>query len=146
RRMPMSRDDHLPMTRRDRRERSGSLAARRPDALHDRRIRDAFVERQNTRFVQTANIQYRYVSPAVILLIQSSHTDNLGDSHTSHANPHRHGHRRWRPSSSRRGARRSLDRIAPGARGKRVDLLDLVPKLQRKMYAEGYVKLIAHAP
>jgi len=28
----------------------------------------------------------------------------------------------------------------------RVDLLDLVPKLQRKMYAEGYVKLIAHAP
>jgi len=29
---------------------------------------------------------------------------------------------------------------------KRVDLLDLVPKLQRKFYAEGYVKLIAHAP
>jgi processive 1,2-diacylglycerol beta-glucosyltransferase len=29
---------------------------------------------------------------------------------------------------------------------KRVDLLDLVPKLQRKVYAEGYVKLIAHAP
>jgi processive 1,2-diacylglycerol beta-glucosyltransferase len=28
----------------------------------------------------------------------------------------------------------------------RVDLLDLVPKLQRKFYAEGYVKLIAHAP
>jgi processive 1,2-diacylglycerol beta-glucosyltransferase len=28
----------------------------------------------------------------------------------------------------------------------RVDLLDLVPKLQRKVYAEGYVKLIAHAP
>ena len=29
---------------------------------------------------------------------------------------------------------------------KRVDLLDLVPKLQRKVYAEGYVKLVEHAP
>ena len=29
---------------------------------------------------------------------------------------------------------------------KRVDLLDLVPKLQRKFYADGYVKLVEHAP
>jgi len=29
---------------------------------------------------------------------------------------------------------------------KRVDLLDLVPRLQRKFYAEGYVKLVKHAP
>ena len=29
---------------------------------------------------------------------------------------------------------------------RRVDLLDLVPKLQRKFYAEGYVKLVEHAP
>jgi processive 1,2-diacylglycerol beta-glucosyltransferase len=28
----------------------------------------------------------------------------------------------------------------------RVDLLDLVPKTQRSVYADGYVKLIAHAP
>jgi processive 1,2-diacylglycerol beta-glucosyltransferase len=34
----------------------------------------------------------------------------------------------------------------PSDEVKRVDLLDLVPKLQRKFYAEGYVKLIAHAP
>jgi processive 1,2-diacylglycerol beta-glucosyltransferase len=34
----------------------------------------------------------------------------------------------------------------PSHEVKRVDLLDLVPKLQRKFYAEGYVKLIAHAP
>ena len=36
--------------------------------------------------------------------------------------------------------------LHPAHEVKRVDLLDLVPKLQRKMYAEGYVKLIAHAP
>jgi processive 1,2-diacylglycerol beta-glucosyltransferase len=29
---------------------------------------------------------------------------------------------------------------------KRVDLLDLVPKVQRKFYADGYVKLVEHAP
>jgi processive 1,2-diacylglycerol beta-glucosyltransferase len=29
---------------------------------------------------------------------------------------------------------------------KRVDLLDYVPKLQKKVYVEGYVKLIEHAP
>jgi processive 1,2-diacylglycerol beta-glucosyltransferase len=29
---------------------------------------------------------------------------------------------------------------------KRVDLMDLVPKLQRKVYADGYVKLVEHAP
>lgn len=29
---------------------------------------------------------------------------------------------------------------------KRVDLLDFVPKLQKRVYAEGYVKLIEHAP
>jgi processive 1,2-diacylglycerol beta-glucosyltransferase len=29
---------------------------------------------------------------------------------------------------------------------KRVDLLDLVPKVQRSFYADGYVKLVAHAP
>src|ERR1700687_4527230 len=29
---------------------------------------------------------------------------------------------------------------------KRVDLLDLVPKMQRKFYADGYVKLVEHAP
>src|SRR5437867_2229093 len=29
---------------------------------------------------------------------------------------------------------------------RRVDLLDLVPKLQRKFYAEGYVKVVEHAP
>jgi processive 1,2-diacylglycerol beta-glucosyltransferase len=29
---------------------------------------------------------------------------------------------------------------------RRVDLLDLVPKLQRKFYADGYVKLVEHAP
>lgn len=34
----------------------------------------------------------------------------------------------------------------PSDEVKRVDLLDLVPKLQRKVIAEGYVKLIAHAP
>ena len=34
----------------------------------------------------------------------------------------------------------------PSDEVKRVDLLDLVPKVQRKFYAEGYVKLIAHAP
>jgi len=34
----------------------------------------------------------------------------------------------------------------PADEVKRVDLLDLVPKLQRKVYADGYVKLIAHAP
>ena len=34
----------------------------------------------------------------------------------------------------------------PSHEVRRVDLLDLVPKLQRKFYAEGYVKLIAHAP
>ena len=34
----------------------------------------------------------------------------------------------------------------PSDEVKQVDLLDLVPKLQRKFYAEGYVKLIAHAP
>jgi len=28
----------------------------------------------------------------------------------------------------------------------KVDLLDYVPKLQRKIYAEGYVKFVAHAP
>lgn len=36
--------------------------------------------------------------------------------------------------------------VHPSDEVKRVDLLDLVPKLQRKVYAEGYVKLIAHAP
>jgi len=36
--------------------------------------------------------------------------------------------------------------LHPSDEVKRVDLLDLVPKLQRKVYAEGYVKLIAHAP
>ncbi|HKE88151.1 MAG TPA: glycosyltransferase [Vicinamibacterales bacterium] len=34
----------------------------------------------------------------------------------------------------------------PSDEVRRIDLLDLVPKLQRKVYAEGYVKLIAHAP
>jgi processive 1,2-diacylglycerol beta-glucosyltransferase len=34
----------------------------------------------------------------------------------------------------------------PSDEVKHVDLLDLVPRLQRKFYAEGYVKLIAHAP
>jgi len=29
---------------------------------------------------------------------------------------------------------------------RRVDLLDLVPKLQRRFYAEGYVKVVEHAP
>src|SRR5215813_13610874 len=29
---------------------------------------------------------------------------------------------------------------------KRVDLMDLVPKLQRRVYTEGYVKLVEHAP
>lgn len=29
---------------------------------------------------------------------------------------------------------------------KRVDLLDYVPKLRRKVYAEGYIKLVQHAP
>ena len=29
---------------------------------------------------------------------------------------------------------------------KKVDLLDFVPKLQKKVYAEGYVKVIEHAP
>ena len=29
---------------------------------------------------------------------------------------------------------------------KRVDLLDLVPKVQRKFYVDGYVKLVEHAP
>lgn len=28
----------------------------------------------------------------------------------------------------------------------RIDLLDLVPRLQRKLYVEGYVKLVEHAP
>jgi processive 1,2-diacylglycerol beta-glucosyltransferase len=36
--------------------------------------------------------------------------------------------------------------LHPSDEIKRVDLLDLVPKLQRKVIAEGYVKLIAHAP
>jgi processive 1,2-diacylglycerol beta-glucosyltransferase len=36
--------------------------------------------------------------------------------------------------------------VHPSDEVKRVDLLDLVAKLQRKVYAEGYVKLIAHAP
>jgi processive 1,2-diacylglycerol beta-glucosyltransferase len=36
--------------------------------------------------------------------------------------------------------------VCPADEVRRVDLLDLVPKLQRKVYAEGYVKLIAHAP
>jgi processive 1,2-diacylglycerol beta-glucosyltransferase len=36
--------------------------------------------------------------------------------------------------------------LHPSDQVTRVDLLDLVPKLQRKVYAEGYVKLIAHAP
>jgi processive 1,2-diacylglycerol beta-glucosyltransferase len=36
--------------------------------------------------------------------------------------------------------------LHPADEVKRVDLLDLVPKLQRKVYADGYVKLIAHAP
>src|SRR5262245_63699300 len=35
---------------------------------------------------------------------------------------------------------------SPDDEVKRVDLLDLVPKLQRKVYAEGYVKLVEHAP
>ena len=36
--------------------------------------------------------------------------------------------------------------VFPDDEVKRVDLLDLVPKLQRKVYAEGYVKLVEHAP
>jgi processive 1,2-diacylglycerol beta-glucosyltransferase len=28
----------------------------------------------------------------------------------------------------------------------KVDLLDLVPRLQRKVYIQGYVKLVEHAP
>lgn len=36
--------------------------------------------------------------------------------------------------------------LHPSDQVTRVDLLDLVPKLQRKIIAEGYVKLIAHAP
>src|SRR5262245_8341080 len=34
----------------------------------------------------------------------------------------------------------------PADEVQRVDLLDLVPKLQRKFYAEGYVTLVEHAP
>lgn len=34
----------------------------------------------------------------------------------------------------------------PADEVKRADLQDLVPKLQRRFYAEGYVKLIAVAP
>src|SRR5262245_43373866 len=34
----------------------------------------------------------------------------------------------------------------PGDEVTRVDLLDLVPTLQRKVYAEGYIKLVEHAP
>ncbi len=36
--------------------------------------------------------------------------------------------------------------LRPADTVEKVDLLDYVPKLQRKIYAEGYVKFVAHAP
>ncbi|HWW83940.1 MAG TPA: hypothetical protein VNZ26_10085 [Vicinamibacterales bacterium] len=34
----------------------------------------------------------------------------------------------------------------PSDEVKRVDLLDLVPKVQRQFYADAYIKLVEHAP
>lgn len=36
--------------------------------------------------------------------------------------------------------------LRPGDTVERVDLLEWVPRLQRKLYAEGYVKVVEHAP
>ena len=37
-------------------------------------------------------------------------------------------------------------RLCPHDLVRRVDLLDFVPKLQRHLYARGYVKVVEHAP